>query len=155
MGGKLARELKQNRPFVLREEEAALNIARTHEFLQQRFSEFLKQYQLTPTQYNMLRILRGAGAEGVTCSQATERMLSPDPDITRLLDRMEARRLIIRERSKQDRRVVVTRLTPEGLALANQIDEPLADFHKCNMGHIGEQKLLEMIDTLETLRSPA
>jgi DNA-binding MarR family transcriptional regulator len=154
VGGKLAKELKQTRPFALREEEATLNIARTHEFLQQRLSEFLKQFQLTPTQYNMLRILRGAGPEGITCSQATERMLSPDPDVTRLLDRMEARHLILRERSQQDRRVVITRLTAEGLNLANQIDAPLADFHRHNMGRLDEQKLADLIDTLESLRTP-
>jgi DNA-binding MarR family transcriptional regulator len=153
VGGKLAKELKQGRPFFLREEEATLNIARTHEFLQQRLSEFLKHYQLTPTQYNMLRILRGAGPEGITCSQATERMLSPDPDITRLLDRMEARQLIARERSRQDRRVVITRLTAEGLKLADEIDQPLADFHKRNMGCIGEQRLADLIETLEAIRS--
>jgi DNA-binding MarR family transcriptional regulator len=101
----------------------------------------------------MLRILRGAGVEGVTCSQATERMLSPDPDITRLLDRMEARKLIRRERSKEDRRVVLTRITETGLDLVNQIDKPLVEFHKRNLAHVGAAKLQDLIDTLEALRS--
>jgi DNA-binding MarR family transcriptional regulator len=111
VSGKLAKEIKQSKPFRSREEEAFLNLARTHEVLAARVAELLKPYQLTPTQYNMLRILRGAGAEGLTCSQATERMLTADPDVTRLLDRMEAQELIRRERSKEDRRVVVTRIT--------------------------------------------
>jgi DNA-binding MarR family transcriptional regulator len=153
MGGKLAKEIKQTKPFASREEEAVLNLARTHEFLQQKLAEFFKRYQLTPTQYNMLRILRGAGVEGVTCSQATERMLSPDPDITRLLDRMEARKLIRRERSKEDRRVVLTRITETGLDLVNQIDKPLVEFHKRNLAHVGAAKLQDLIDTLEALRS--
>lgn len=152
MSGKLAREIQQNRPFASLEEEAFLNLGRTFEVLQEKVTDLLKGYQLTATQYNMLRILRGAGAEGLTCTQATERMLTPDPDVTRLLDRMEARGLIARERSRQDRRVVITRITPEGLALAAEIDRPLADLLGILMGRAGRQRLAELIDILETLR---
>jgi DNA-binding MarR family transcriptional regulator len=148
----LAKEIRQTKPFGSREEEAFLNLGRTWEFLQQQVSALLKQNQLTPTQYNMLRILRGAGADGVTCSEATERMLSPDPDITRLLDRMEAQKLIRRDRSKEDRRVVITRITELGLELTDQIDAPLQQLLKESVGRIGRQKLNELIDTLETLR---
>lgn len=153
MSGKLAQEIKQTKPFASIEEEAALNLARTAESLQAQFADFLKPFELTPTQYNMLRILRGAGSEGVTCSQATERMLTSDPDITRLLDRMQARKLIRRERSTSDRRVVITHITAVGLALANEIDRPILEFHKRTMGRVGKQKLQELIDTLETLRT--
>ena len=142
----------QTKPFASLEEEAILNLGRTYEYLQARFAEFLKPYQLTPTQYNMLRILRGAGSIGVTCSQATERMLSPDPDITRLLDRMEARKLIRRERGTEDRRVVVTRITDDGLVLANEIDQPISEFHKSHLGHLAQQRLQDLIETLESLR---
>lgn len=152
MSGKLAGEIQQNRPFASLEEEAFLNLGRTFEVLQEKVTDLLKGYQLTATQYNMLRILRGAGAEGLTCTQATERMLTPDPDVTRLLDRMEARGLIARERSRQDRRVVITRITPEGLALAAEIDRPLADLLGILMGRAGRQRLAELIDILETLR---
>jgi DNA-binding MarR family transcriptional regulator len=152
VGGKLVKEIRQTKPFAMREEEAMLNVARTHEIFHQRLVEFLRPYGLTPTQYNMLRILRGAGGEGVTCSQATERMLTPDPDITRLLDRMESRKLIRRERSRQDRRVVITRITPEGLALVNGIDQPLSAFYKANVSHVGQRRLEELIGTLEALR---
>lgn len=155
MSGKLAKEIRQSKPFRSLEEEAFLNLGRTYEFLAQQLAELLKQYQLTPTQYNMLRILRGAGSDGVTCSQATERMLSPDPDITRLLDRMEAQELIRRERSKEDRRVVITRITARGLALVSRVDEPLDCLLGRMVGRAGESKLRELIDTLEALREPA
>jgi DNA-binding MarR family transcriptional regulator len=155
MGGKLAKEIRQTKPFSSREEEAFLNLGRTFEFLQVRVAGLLKQYQLTPVQYNMLRILRGAGAEGVTCTEACERMLSPDPDITRLLDRMEARKLMRRERSRQDRRVVLSWIAPEGEVLLAAIDQPLRDLFKVALGHVGQRRLGELIETLEALRNAA
>jgi DNA-binding MarR family transcriptional regulator len=151
MSGRLAKEIQQTKPFTL-EQEAFLNVGRTFEALQQPVAELLKQYQLTPTQYNLLRILRGAGQDGVTCSQACERMITPDPDMTRLLDRMEARGLVERERSVEDRRIVVSRIRKEGLALVNEIDEPLQALLKRLLGHIGQKRLRELIETLELLR---
>jgi DNA-binding MarR family transcriptional regulator len=121
--------------------------------LQQKLSEGLKPHQLTPTQYNVLRILRGAGAEGVTCSQAGERMVNHDPDMTRLLDRLEARKLVERKRSSQDRRIVITRITKTGLALVNSLDEPLKALLKQHVGHVGKERLEQLIDTLEILRN--
>ncbi len=152
---KLAQEIRQTKPFASPAEEAILNVARTHEFLNQRLSEFLKQFQLTPTQYNMLRILRGAGADGVTCSQACERMITPDPDITRLLDRMEHQGWLQRERSTQDRRVVISRITERGLELANRIDAPLAQHLDQLLGHIDRGTFLDLIEILESLRGSA
>ena len=152
MSSKLAAEIRQNKPFALQEEEAALNLVRTHEFLQQRQTDFFKQFQLTPTQYNILRILRGAGKAGVTCSQAAERMVAADPDITRLLDRLEARQLIERQRGSQDRRVVISRITTQGTALLKEIDRPLADFHKAQLGPIGKERLTQLIEILESIR---
>ncbi len=152
MAGKLSHEIRQTKPFALLEEEAFLNLARTSEQLQQKASELMKTYQLTGTQYNMLRILRGAGSEGVTCSQAGERMVTHDPDITRLLDRLEARKLILRERSREDRRVVVTRISNEGLELVNSMDAPVNGFMKKHLGHLGKQKLEQLIELLESLR---
>ena len=99
MPGKLQAEIRQTRPFDQMEEEAVLNIVRTAEVLQRTIADFLKQFDLSPVQYNVLRILRGAGLAGATCSQVRERLLTRDPDITRLLDRMEARGLIARERA--------------------------------------------------------
>jgi DNA-binding MarR family transcriptional regulator len=152
VGSKLAVEIRQNKRFALLEEEALLNLLRTHEFIQRRQTEFFKRFQLTPTQYNILRILRGAGGDGVSCSEAAERMVTADPDITRLLDRLEARKLIVRERRREDRRVVVSRITGQGLELLKTIDKPLADFLKRRMGRIGEKDLNRLIAVLESLR---
>jgi len=153
VAGRLAREIQQTKPFALLEEEAALNLARTFEVVQQRVSEALKPHQLTPTQYNILRILRGAGSAGVTCSQAGERMVNHDPDMTRLLDRLEARKLVERERSREDRRVVITRITKKGLELVNSLDQPMNAVLKQRFGRLGKEKLRDLIDTLENLRS--
>lgn len=152
MSGKLATEIRQTKPFRSREEEAFLNLGRTWEFLQKRVADLIKEHQLTATQYNMLRILRGAGADGLTCSQATERMLTTDPDVTRLLDRMEAQGWIRRDRAKEDRRVVVTTITDSGIELVNRIDEPLHQLLQTYLGRVGKQRLKELIDTLEELR---
>jgi len=133
-------------------EAALLNLLRTHEFLQQRQAEFFKRFQLTPTQYNVLRILRGAGADGVTCSQAAERMVTADPDITRLLDRLEARNLIVRERRPGDRRVVLSRITEEGLALLKTIDQPLREFLGRTLGRLGAERLGQLSEILESIR---
>ncbi len=155
MAGKLVREIQQTKPFALLEEEAFLNLARTSEVLQQRMSELFKSHQLTPTQYNLLRILRGAGRDGLTCSKAGERMVTHDPDITRLMDRLEARKLILRERSKEDRRVVVTRISDEGLDLVNSLDRPVEAFLKEHLGHLGRPKLEQLVELLESLRGEA
>jgi DNA-binding MarR family transcriptional regulator len=152
MSAKLATEIKQTKPFRLLEEEALLNLVRTHEFLQQRQAAFFKQYELTPTQYNILRILRGAGEEGITCSRASERMVTADPDITRLFDRLEARGLVRRERGSKDRRVVISRITREGMKLLAAIDGPLEECHRRLMGRVGRKKLVLLIEILESLR---
>lgn len=155
MAGRLAREIQQTRPFRLVEEEALLNLGRTYEFLQQRIGEVFKPYQISATQYNLLRILRGAGDEGVTCSQASERMVTMDPDITRLLDRLEARNLIYRERSKEDRRVVVTRITADGLELLATLDAPVEAALREYLGPLGQERLSKLIEFLEELRQGA
>jgi DNA-binding MarR family transcriptional regulator len=154
VSGKLAKEIRQTKPFQSREEEALLNLGRTWEFLQKHVADLMKEHGLTTTQYNMLRILRGAGPDGVTCSQATERMLSPDPDITRLLDRMETQGLIRRDRTPEDRRIVIARITDRGLELANHIDGPLHQLLQQCLGRVGRQRLKDLIDTLEALREP-
>jgi DNA-binding MarR family transcriptional regulator len=152
VAGKLITEIKQTKPFDLVEEEAVLNIARTAEVLGQIMAEFMRDYQLSPTQYNVLRILRGAGEAGATCSQIGERMISHDPDITRLLDRLESRGLIARERCKEDRRVVKTRITQEGSGLLGRIDDPLRTLLRARLGGIGESRLSALIDQLEQIR---
>lgn len=152
MAGKLLTEIQQTRPFALIEEEAILNVARTAEVAAQHMANFLKPYALTGTQYNVLRILRGAGKDGITCSQLSERMISRDPDISRLLDRMEARSLVIRERSKEDRRIVLTRISENGLDLVNSLDKPVRDFLKATIGKIKKHRLEELVEGLEKVR---
>src|SRR3954467_10234095 len=117
MAGKLAKEIHQTRPFSSVEQEVFLNVLRTADVLTYRLEAFLKPFGLSPTQYNVLRILRGAGDEGLACGRIAERMITRDPDITRLLDRLEKRNLIRRARQTDDRRVVKGFITAEGSAL--------------------------------------
>ncbi len=152
MPGKLQAEIKQTKPFAFIEEEAALNVVRTAEVLQRVTTEFLKEFDLSPVQYNVLRILRGAGAGGATCSQIGDRLLTRDPDITRLLDRMESRGLITRERSSADRRAIITRISESGLQLVGSIDEPLHALNKARLGKFGREALVALIAELERMR---
>lgn len=131
----LQEEIKQSIPFKSRRVEAFLNLIRTADLFNRRETEFLKPFNLTPSQYNVLRILRGAGPDGLPCSEISERMIARDPDVTRLLDRMEAKDLVRRSRDQRDRRVVTTTITDTGLAAVNEIagndfleDQLLQDF---------------------------
>jgi DNA-binding MarR family transcriptional regulator len=152
VAGRLQAEIGQTRPFELPEEEATLNIIRTAELLRGFVADFLKDYDLSPVQYNVLRILRGAGDAGVTCSQIGERLLTRDPDITRLLDRMNGRGLIVRARSTEDRRATITRITPAGLKLVGSLDRPLRAVHKSKLGKFKPEELAELISVLERFR---
>lgn len=152
MPGKLQQEIQQTRPFELIEEEAMLNIVRTAEVLQRAIADFLDGFGLSSVQYNVLRILRGAGPAGATCSQIGKRMLTHDPDITRLLDRMEARGLIARARDGADRRAVITRITEAGLELAGEIDQPLNNLFRTRLGTIGRDEFASLTAQLEKVR---
>jgi DNA-binding MarR family transcriptional regulator len=146
----LQTELKQTKPWKSREEELYLNLARTAEALSWKVTELLKSYELTGVQYNVLRILRGAGGEGLICSEISERLITKDSDITRLLERLENRGLISRERSEKDRRIVIVRITDAGLKLLAEIDEPVIDLHRRQLGHLGEN-LLDQLNALLVL----
>lgn len=115
--------------------------------------QLLKPHTLTGTQYNVLRILRGAEPEGLPCSAIGERMISHDPDMTRLLDRMEKRGLITRARQTTDRRVVKTRITSEGLALLKSLDQPVRELHKRQLHHISSARLKTLAGLLEEVRA--
>lgn len=149
----MQKELKQTRPFVSREEEVYLNIQRTAEMLWSGVSETFRQVDLTPTQYNVLRILRGAGQQGVSCSEVSERLVTKDSDITRLLDRLETRGLISRERETRDRRRITTRITDDGLRLLAGLDKPIAECHRRQLGHLGEKRLATLSRLLEDARN--
>ena len=153
MAADLRSELKQNVPFTSREQEAYLSLLRTADALESQVEAKLKEFGLTGTQYNALRILRGAGSQGIPCSEIGERMITRDPDVTRLLDRLQKRGLVERTRSKQDRRVVCGKITPAGLKLLREMDAPLEKFGRAILRHVRQEKLQELIDLLELVRS--
>lgn len=155
MAGKVKEELHQQKPHASLEEEALLNIVRTADALTRDFDDVLKPHGLTGTQYNLLRILRGAGKRGVTCSEIGERTIKKDPDITRLVDRMEKRGLVKRSRDGQDRRVVTTSITSEGLRKLDELEGPINKLPIQQFQGLSRQKILELIQTLETLRQRA
>jgi DNA-binding MarR family transcriptional regulator len=117
--------------------------------LSQDAEQLVKEYSLTGTQYNVLRILRGAEPSGLPCKGISDRMISHDPDMTRLLDRMDKRGLITRERQTSDRRVVKTRITAQGLDILKKLDAPVQDLHKRQFRNIGEARLKSLAATLE------
>ncbi len=145
-------EIKQAKPLSSLEEEALLSLQRTADQLQWRVSELLKPYGISPTQYNALRILRGAREQGRSCSEIAERMINRDPDITRLIDRLERRGLVQRAREEKDRRVVIARITPAGLELLKGLDRPVEQLTRKILGHLGNQRLTTLIKLLEMAR---
>jgi DNA-binding MarR family transcriptional regulator len=152
MTSRLREEIKLARPFRSAEQEAFLNLQRTADVLMSRMAEVLKTQGVSPTQYNVLRILRGAGEEGLPCGAVAERMITRDPDITRLLDRLEKQGLITRARDTRDRRVVMARISDKGLKVADALDEPVGRELKRQLGHLGKQKLDQLIALLEQVR---
>lgn len=146
----LLEEIKQTKPFASKEEEVYLNLQRTAEALRWSLVETLKPYELTGSQYNVLRILRGAGSEGIKCSEISERLVTKDSDITRLLDRLEARKLVARERDPKDRRVIVARISDGGQKLLAELDEPVLSVSRMRLGHLGAD-LLEQLNALLVL----
>ncbi|MCC6395120.1 MAG: MarR family transcriptional regulator [Bryobacterales bacterium] len=152
MAGKLSADIKQSKPFPLLEEEAFLNLLRTADALQRAHAAVLDSQQLSDAQYNVLRILRGAGPDGLPCGEIAGRMITRDPDITRLLDRLENRGLTQRSRDSKDRRVVTARITPAGLDLLFALDGPVLEASKRMLGHLGARDLKLLIDLLERAR---
>jgi len=152
---KLQAELKQNAPFRSREQEAYLSLLRTTDALETAFEAKLKEFGLTGTQYNALRILRGAGIDGLPCSEIGERMITRDPDITRLLNRLQKRGLVARERAKGDRRVIYGKIIAAGLKLLREMDEPVEKFGRDMLKHVSQERLQQLIDLLEVVRNPA
>ena len=135
-------------PAVPIEDRIFVAILKSADSLSQEAGQLIKAAGLTPAQYNVLRILRGAEPEGLPCRSICERMISRDPDMTRLLDRMEKRTLITRQREKEDRRVVKTRVTPEGLKLLKKLDRPVHDLHKRQFRHMTAARLKQLAELL-------
>jgi DNA-binding MarR family transcriptional regulator len=134
------------------EEAAFLDLLRTADVLTRGADWVLKAENLSQTQYNVLRILRGA-PPGLPCGEIASRMITRDPDVTRLLDRMEKRGLISRSRESRDRRLVLARITPEGLKLVNRLDDPVQKIHRKQLGHMGRDRLQALAELLAAARS--
>jgi DNA-binding MarR family transcriptional regulator len=149
----LRSEIHQEKPFAGLEEETFLALQRTASLLLAALGRELKPLDLTPPLYNTLRILRGAGPEALTCGEIGERLVSPGPDVTRLLDRLEGRGLVRRLRDEQDRRVVRARITERGLALLAELDGPVERVLRSLLGHLGEEKLRTLSELLAAARA--
>jgi len=153
MSPALQDELKQTRPFRTLRQEAQLNIVRTANVLSDAFEQMLKPHGITGTQYNVLRILRGAEPDGLCRNEVSQRLLNRMPDATRLLDRMEEAGLVTRERSAADRRLVTTRITRKGRQIVDDLDEAADQQHEQALGHMSEQQLKTLIKLLTLIRS--
>jgi DNA-binding MarR family transcriptional regulator len=148
----LQAELRQTKSFSSVHAEAFLNLVRTAEQMQHALRMKLKPQGITETQYNSLRILRGAGAHGLTCAEIGERLVSQDPDITRLLARLERQGLVRRERSAKDRRVVLTKITSAGLDRLKEADPVVNSTVHALLAHLSQVELKTLIELLERTR---
>ena len=139
------------RRFGSAEEDAFLDLFRTTDALSRGLVQVLKSEDVSPTQYNVLRILRGS-TRGLSSGEIRLRMITREPDITRLLDRLEKRKLISRRREIADRRTVISRITPVGIALLDRLDEPVQQAHHRQLGHLGAKRLEELSKLLAVCR---
>jgi DNA-binding MarR family transcriptional regulator len=146
-------EIKQTRPFERLEEEALVSVARTSSLLDRALAAMLKPFDITPTQYNILRILRGSKDTGLCRHEIASRMIAQVPDVTRLLDRMEEAELIKRTRGTDDRRVVRTEITEKGVEVLDKVSKPLAEWHTQFAKNLGSEELRELVKLLDKVRS--
>ena len=144
---------KSSRPPISLENHVFIALLQSADALTQEAEHLVKAAGLTGAQYNVLRILRGAEPEGLPCRGISDRMISHDPDMTRLLDRIEKRGLIIRARQTDDRRVVKTRITPQALSLLKTLDQPIHEIHKRQFRHMSAARLKSLSDLLEEVRA--
>lgn len=148
----LKAEIEQSIPFSSAREEALLNLLRTADRFSRAMQRAIRPWGVTATQYNVLRILRGAGSDGLTCSEIGSRMLTADPDITRLLRRLKALRLIRQHRDRRDRRVVRTNISETGLELLDAMNQAVKRAPDALLGHLSEQEIAGLIRLLERAR---
>ena len=150
---RLQRELKKKGTFESPEQEAMLNVLRTNDVFQNRFGRLFREFDLTASQYNVLRILRGEG-KPLPSLEIADRMIQVVPAITGLIDRLEKAGLVTRSRCEQDRRVVYVAITKKALKVLSEMDEPVADLHRSLIGHLTRKELKELIRLLEKSRAP-
>jgi DNA-binding MarR family transcriptional regulator len=154
MVGQIQSEIKQTKPLTP-EQEVLLTIQRTADAFERRVAELLKPHGISGTQYNVLRILRGAGKDGLPCGMIAERMVTRDPDITRLLDRLDKMGFIGRERSVKDRRVVTTTISEAGMKLLKQLDKPVQDLGFSLVRNLSKAQMQELVELLDLARGAA
>lgn len=145
----LGAAIRQTRPFGGLEHLVFLAVQRAAADLTQQAGDLLRPFGVSGAQYNVLRILRGAGGDGLACGEIADRLVSRDPDMTRLLDRMQKQGFVTRARASDDRRVVMTRITPEGLRILDELDEPMAALHRRQLGHLGQTRLRALAALLD------
>ena len=150
---KLQHELKKKRPFESPRQEAAVSIMRTSDQLQIRFARLFRKHGLTPSQYNILRILRGEG-KPLPILEIASRTITVVPGITGLIDRLEQAGFVNRLRCEKDRRVIYVALTDQGMTTLTILDEPLDDLHHKLLGHLSQAELKELVQLLEKVRAP-
>lgn len=148
---RLQKEIKKRGPFDSLEQEAMLNILRTNDQFGNRFGKLFRDYGLTASQYNILRILRGEG-KPLPCLEVADRMIQVVPAITGLIDRLEAAGMVKRIRSEEDRRVIYVEITTKALRVLNEMDQPVLDLHRALLGHLTRTELKELIRLLEKAR---
>lgn len=148
------RSSASSRHFDSPEQEAFLNLWRTYDRLRAAEDELFGRYDLTPQQYNSLRLLRGEHPDGLPTLEIANRLVSRAPDITRLLDKLEARKLITRERPENNRRCVLVRITAEGLTLLRELDKPVRNCHARQLGHMSRSDLERLTELLQSARAP-
>jgi len=153
-GQVLQRELKKRHPFDSLHQAAVLNVLRTSDQFQNRFGRFFRQYQLTSSQYNVLRILRGEG-QPLPCLEIASRMIQVVPAITGLIDRLEQQELVLRQRSPDDRRVIFVELTEKARQLLDQIEGPINELHMQMVSGLSNAELKELSRLLEKVRAPS
>lgn len=149
----LQAEIKKKQPFESLEQEAFLNLLRTTDQLNSEFTRLFNAQGLSGPQYNVLRILRGAGPEGLPCLEIAGQMITRMPDITRLVDRLESAGLVERSRTEADRRVVLVKITAAGEELLGRLDQPVRETHRKVLAHLSEDELRELSRLLVKARS--
>jgi DNA-binding MarR family transcriptional regulator len=149
----LQEELHKKEPFALPSQEAYLSIVRTESLLGADFERFFRQFGLSQATFNALRILRGAGDKGRMCHEITKHLVTPVPDVTRLVDRLEKAGLAERHRSDEDRRVIYVRITQLGLERLSEMDQKVLEKHREQLGHMSEGELRMLNDLLAKARS--
>jgi DNA-binding MarR family transcriptional regulator len=150
---RLLAEIKQTKPFPRPGQEALVSILRTAAVLEYEINEALKPFDLTSTQYNVLRILRGAEPNGLCGREVGERLITPLPDVPRLLDRMTEAGLVARKRDPEDRRHVTARITPRGLRLLDEVQPTLEAIERKRTRALGRDQIQALLEHLDLVRS--